>query len=86
MSEPTLAALASTSQQPASTTAAVEPVPAAGPEPVATPTSVGPAAASTIPPEKKELVDKQDEGPEPQSTLTTKFTEAEWSALKEFRV
>jgi hypothetical protein len=27
-----------------------------------------------------------DEGSEPQNTLTKKFTEAEWSALKEFRV
>jgi hypothetical protein len=31
-------------------------------------------------------VAKQDEGPEPQSSLTKKFTEAEWSALKDFRV
>ena len=51
-------------------------------------TPVAPAAASQTMPltPVPESATKEDEGPEPQSTLTKKFTEAEWKALKEFRV
>jgi len=87
---------ASIPQQPVSATAAV-PVPpvtsglTVTPQPVI---GVEPQHARTEPvapvaptaPSSPETVSKQEAGSEPQNSLTKKFTEAEWSALQEFRV
>ena len=99
MSETTTATLVPESwQQPASATAtesqAVPTVvsrstenPVAKAEPAATPEPAATASpAIQISSPVVESVTKQDEGPEPQSSLTKKFTTPEWSALKEFRV
>ncbi|KAF8159559.1 CRAL-TRIO domain-containing protein [Crassisporium funariophilum] len=47
-----------------------------------TPTTVAPTTSSN---DKSGLESKQEEQPELQSTLTQRFTEAEWTSLKEFR-
>lgn len=52
-------------------------------EPVTTPAVQTSQASPVVEPVAKQ---DHDESPEPQSSLTKKFTEAEWSALKEFRV
>lgn len=51
-------------------------------EPVTTPAVQTSQASPVVEPVAKQ---DHDESPEPQSSLTKKFTEAEWSALKEFR-
>ena len=75
--------MTNTSTAPAPAPAAAPPA-EAKPEISAAPPSPTPGAPAALPasPEKKDETDDK----EPQNTLTGHFTEAEWKALKDFRV
>lgn len=82
---PAAPAIVSNTTDPTLTVALPAPTPAATPAAEAIPvTAVAPPQPTpTSPPDDtKKEIDK----PEPQSTLTSLFLEAEWKALKEFRV